>query len=104
MEVKLEVCQLCTRFPVGSRFIRPSKICSTKPLSKAVSNVFKLIYSQIENFHRKSKLLSIYNKFRILENVDPLIENVKIIIEKRKLNLLHHMTLVLCTQHFLMIN
>ena len=34
--------------PVGSRFIIASKNCSTKPLSNAVSNVFKLIYSQIE--------------------------------------------------------
>ena len=45
---------------VGSRFIIASKNCSTKPLSNAVSNVFKLIYSQIENFHRKSKFLSHY--------------------------------------------
>ena len=31
--------------PVGSLFIITSKNCSTKPLSKVVSNVFKLIYS-----------------------------------------------------------
>ena len=49
--------------PVGSRFIIASKYCSTKPLSKTVSNVFKLIHSQIENFHRKSKSLSNSNKF-----------------------------------------
>ena len=42
---------------VGSRFRIASKNCSTKPLFKAVSNVFKLIYSQIENFHCKSKFL-----------------------------------------------
>ena len=34
--------------PVGSQLIIASKYCSTKPLSKAVSNVFKLIHSQIE--------------------------------------------------------
>ena len=34
--------------PVGSRFIITSKNCSTKPLPKVVSNVFKLIHSQIE--------------------------------------------------------
>ena len=35
--------------PGGSRFIITSKNCLTKPLSKAVSNVFKIIYFQIEN-------------------------------------------------------
>ena len=38
--------------PTKARFIIASKHCSTKPLSKAVSSVFKLIYAQIESFHR----------------------------------------------------
>ena len=70
--------------PVGSRFIVASKNCSTKPFSKAVSNVSKFIYSQIEKFHRKSKLLSNYNKFWVLQNVEPLIENINIINRKKK--------------------
>ena len=53
-----------------------------KPLSKAVSNVFKLIYSQIENFHCKSKFLSNYNKFWVLQNVDPVTENINNINRK----------------------
>ena len=59
--------------PVGSWFIIASKNCSTKPLSKVVFNVFKLIYSQIENFHCKCKSLSNYNKFWGLQNVNPVI-------------------------------
>ena len=70
--------------PVGSRFVIASKNCSTKPLPKAVSNVFKLIYSQKENFHRKSKCLSNYNKFWVLQNVDRTIENINIIYRKKK--------------------
>ena len=70
--------------PVGSRFVIASKNCSTKSLSKAVSNVFKLIYSQKENFHRKSKCLSNYNKFWVLQNVDRTIENINIIYRKKK--------------------
>ena len=70
--------------PVGPRFIKASKNCSTKPLSKAVSNVFKLMYSQIENFHCKSKFLSNYNKFRVLQNIDCVIENINIINRKKK--------------------
>ena len=64
---------------VGSRFIIASKTCSTKPFSKVISNKFKLVYSQIENFHRISKFLSNYNKFWVLQNVDPIIENINII-------------------------
>ena len=70
--------------PVGSRFIIASKNCSTKPLSKAASNVFKLIYFQIENFHREFKFLSNYNKFWVLQNVDPVTENIDIVNRKKK--------------------
>ena len=69
---------------VGSRFIIASKNCPIKPLSKAVSNVFKIIYSHAENFHHKSKFLSNYNKFWVLQNVDLVIENINITNRKRK--------------------
>ena len=49
-----------------------------------IVNVSKLICSQIENFHRKSKFLSNYNKFWVLQNVDPAIENINIINRKEK--------------------
>ena len=68
----------------SSRFIIASINCSTKPLSKAVSNVFKLIYPQTENFDRKYKFFSNYNKFWVHPNVDPLIENINIINRKKK--------------------
>ena len=89
--------------PVSFRFLIASNNCSTKPLSKAFSNVFKTIYSQIENFHRKSKFLSNstnsgYSKCWSCQKM------LTSWIEKRKLNLLHHMTLVLCIPHILMIN
>ena len=70
--------------PIDSPFIIASKICSTKSLSKAVSNVFKLIYSQTENFHDKSKFLSNYNKFWVFQNVDCVIENMNIICRKKE--------------------
>ena len=40
--------------PPGARFIMASKQCSTKKISKSVSSIFKLMYNQIENFHKKS--------------------------------------------------
>ena len=87
--------------PVGSRFIIAFKNYSTKPLPKAISNLIKLIYSQIEYFHRKSKFLCNYNKFWVLQNTDPVIGNINIINRKKKAK---SMTLVLCTPRFLMID
>ena len=60
--------------PSGKRFIIASKQCSTKAISKAVSNAFKLIYTQVENFHKKAKFLSNYNKFWVLQNSNPVID------------------------------
>ena len=43
-----------------ARFIIASKIRSAKQISKFVFNVFKLVYSQIERFHKNAKFLSKY--------------------------------------------
>ena len=53
-------------------------------MPKAVSSVFKLIYSQIEIFHHKFKLLSNFNIFWVLRNGDLVIENINIIKRKKK--------------------
>ena len=63
--------------PSASRFIIASKNCSTKQISKAVSNSFKLIFRQIENFHKKAKFLKNYNKFWILQNIEPILDTIK---------------------------
>ena len=70
------------KHPCGKRFIIASKICSTKQLSKSISAVFKLIYHQIENFHKKAKFLSNYNKFWVLQNSDPIINTLNTINKK----------------------
>ena len=64
-------------------FIIASKNWSTKPLSKVVSNVSKIIYFPIEISHRKSKFLSNYNKFLVLQSVDPVMENINITNRKK---------------------
>ena len=46
----LPVIRKLHKYSEGSLFIDP-KNYSTKALSKVVLNLFKLIYSQIENFH-----------------------------------------------------
>jgi len=63
--------------PSASRFIIASKKCSTKQISKAVSNAFKLIFHQIENFHTKAKFLKNYNKFWILQNTEPMLDIIR---------------------------
>ena len=37
----------------------------------------KLLYSQIENFHKNAKYLSNYNTFWVLQNSDPIIQYIK---------------------------
>ena len=69
--------------PSASRFIIASKKCSTKQISKAVSNAFKLIFHQIENFHKKAKFLKNYNKFWILQNTEPILDIIRT-INRRK--------------------
>ena len=49
--------------PTGAHFIIAHKICSTKQFSKSISNVLRLVYSQIKNFHRNPKFLSNYTGF-----------------------------------------
>ena len=70
--------------PSRARFIVSSAKCSTKPISKVVSNAFKLIYNQIENFHKKSKFYKNYNKFWPINNSKPLIEKLEVINTRKK--------------------
>ena len=50
--------------PIRARFIMFSKNCSTKLLSKVISEIFKIIFKHVENFHNKSPFYSSYKKFR----------------------------------------
>ena len=68
--------------PVGAHFIIASKICATKQISKFVSNVFKFVYSHIENFHKNTKFFSNYSKFWVLQNSDPTIQSLNYINKK----------------------
>ena len=69
--------------PTGKRFIIASKQCSTKQISAAVSNAFKLIYNQVENFHKNAKFLSNYNKFWVLQNSNPVLDSLNKINKKK---------------------
>lgn len=64
--------------PTSFRFIVASKHCSTKPLTNVISRVFKLIFAQVESFHKKAIfIISLINfgLFKIL--FLPLIKLIK---------------------------
>ena len=70
--------------PSRARFIVSSAVCSTKPLSRVVSNTFKHIFKQVQSFHAKSKFYKNYNRFWVIENSQPLIDKLDVINTKKK--------------------
>ena len=70
--------------PCKKRFIIASSRCSTKPISKIVSKIFKHIFNQIQSFHEKSYFYKNYNRFWVLQNSFPLLKTLDEINVKRK--------------------
>ena len=69
--------------PSRARFIIASSSCSTKPLSKVTSSIFKHIFNQVRNFHKKSYFYKNYNRFWVIENSSPVIDKLTRINAKR---------------------
>ena len=70
--------------PPRARFIVASSSCSTKPLSKITSLLYKKIFNQVRNFHEKSTFYGNYNRFWVIENSAPLIDKISKINESKK--------------------
>ena len=70
--------------PSGARFIVASSKCSTKPLSKTISSVFKLIFNQIQHFNHKNKFYSNIHKFWIVQNSKPVLEKLEVINSRKR--------------------
>ena len=70
--------------PSRARFIVASSTCSSKPLSQAISKVFKLLFHQVQNFHAKSTFYKNYNRFWVIENSSPIIEQLNSLNSKKK--------------------
>ena len=66
--------------PIATRCIIASKLCSTKQLAQAVSSCFKVILTQLENFHHKNQFYCQYKKFWVIKN------SVKVISDLDKIN------------------
>ena len=69
--------------PPRARFIIASSSCSTKPLSKITSSIFKHIFNQVRNFHKKTYFYKNYNRFWVIENTSPVIDKLTQINAKR---------------------
>ena len=69
--------------PPRARFIIASSSCSTKPLSKVASSIFKHIFNQVRNFHQKSYFYKNFNRFWVIENSSPILEKLTRINEKK---------------------
>ena len=70
--------------PSRARFIVSSAKCSTKPLSRVISNTFKCFCNQIRNFHDKSKFYKNYNRYWVINNSKPFIDKLNVINTRKK--------------------
>ena len=70
--------------PPRCRFIVASSYCSTKPLSRTASSIYKHIFNQVRNFHRKSTFYKNYNRFWVIENSFPVIEKLRKLNERKR--------------------
>ena len=58
------------------RLIIAAPNCSIKPLSKAITKIFKLFYRQIENYNDKSHFYSYIKTFWVIQNNENVIKSI----------------------------
>lgn len=63
--------------PIKFRFIIAAPNCSVKPLSQAITKVFKLFYRQIEGYNLKSYFFSNVKTFWVIQNNEEVIKCIK---------------------------
>ena len=70
--------------PSRARFIVASSSCSTKPMSKVVSAIFRKIQNQIQSFHDKAIFYSNYNRFWVIQNSKPVLDRLQELNKKKR--------------------
>ena len=63
--------------PVKFRFIIAASNCSIKPLSKAITKIFKLFYKQIETYNTKSQFYNSIKTFWVIQNNENVIKSIE---------------------------
>ena len=62
--------------PTKARFIIASQKCSIKKLSKDITSIFKLAYTQIERYNQKASTFSGINTFWVIQNNIPVLNTL----------------------------
>ena len=70
--------------PTKFRFIIAAPKCAIKPLSKSIISIFKLFYSQIETYNKKSHFYSGVKTFWIVQNNEPVINSLKKLTSRKR--------------------
>ena len=63
--------------PIKFRFIIAAPNCSIKPLSKAITKIFRLFYKQVETYNAKSFFYSQVKTFWVIQNNEHVINSIK---------------------------
>ena len=69
--------------PLKFRFIIAAPNCSMKPLSKAITKIFRLFYRQVETYNAKSFFFSQVKTFWVIQNNENVLNSIKR-LNKRK--------------------
>ena len=70
--------------PLKFRFIIAAPKCSIKPLSKAITSVFRLFYNLIENFNSKDLYYSSVKSFWVIQNNQKVLESLTRLNKRKK--------------------
>ena len=70
--------------PTKARFIIAAPQCSLKPLTKAITKVFKLIFHQIEAYNNKCHFFSGVKTFWTVQNNKPVIDSINKLNKRNK--------------------
>ena len=70
------VSRKCTNHPSVPDSLLHLKKCSYKPITEAVSNIFKMIFAHVRRFHNRSRFYSGFHKFWVVENSFPVVEKL----------------------------
>ena len=70
--------------PSKFRFIIAAPKCSIKPLNKAITAIFKLLFRQIEKYNQKSYFYSGVKSFWVVQNNEAILNSVSKLNKKRR--------------------
>ena len=70
--------------PSKARFIIAAPKCSLKPLSKAITSVLKLMFSQLQSYNDQTRFFTGINSFWTILNNKPVIQNINMLNKRAK--------------------